>query len=75
MINWVDEVIDDALAAYLQANNNLPRGQTLNTWASVQSTLNQWLTMVNNNGQGLRFSQAMYSAAVQLPQFPGGGGV
>ena len=74
MRNWVDEAIDDAFAAYLQANNNLPDGQTLNTWASVQNTLNLWRTMVNNNGQGLRFDPAMYSATMQLPQPPGGGG-
>ena len=70
MINWVDEAIDDAFAAYLQANNNLPAGQTLNTWASVRNTLNQWRTMVDNNGQGLRFSQALFSAAIQLLQPP-----
>ena len=71
MINWMDEAIDDAFAAYLQANNNLPAGQTLNTWPSVQNTLNQWRAMVNNGGQGLRFAQAMYSAAIQLLQPPG----
>ena len=74
IIDWVDSAIDDAFAAYLQANNRLPGGQTLTTWPAAQATLNQWRTMINNNGQGLRFNPAMYSAAVQLPQPPGGGG-
>ncbi|MCJ1456786.1 hypothetical protein MMC28_007151 [Mycoblastus sanguinarius] len=74
MINWMDDAIDDAFAAYLQANARLPGGQTLNTWPSVRNTLDQWRQMMNNNGQGLRFNQALYSAFIPLPQPPGGGG-
>ena len=75
MIGWVAQAITTAEAAYVAANANLPQGLTLSTWASVQTTLNQWRTMVvMNNGQGLRFSAATYSAAVQLPQPPGGAG-
>ena len=74
MIDWMDDAIDDAFAGYLQANARLPGGQTLNTWPSVRNTLDQWRQMMNNNGQGLRFSQALYSAFILLPQPPGGGG-
>ena len=75
MIGWVTQAITTAEAAYVAANANLPPGQTLRTWPSVQNTLRQWRTMVvNNNGQGLRFSLATYSAAIQLPQPPGGAG-
>ncbi|MCJ1474244.1 hypothetical protein MMC13_002902 [Lambiella insularis] len=74
MINWMDDAIVDAFAAYLQANARLPGGQTLNTWPSVRNTLDQWRQMMNNNGQGLRFNQVLYSASIPLPQPPGGGG-
>ena len=77
MIGWVASALDTVEAAYVAANAspNLPPGQTLSTWASVQATLNQWRTMVvTNNGQGLRFAAATYSAAIQLPQPPGGAG-
>ena len=75
MIGWVTDAIDTAEAAYVAANARLPPGQTLRTWASVQTTLNQWRTMVvTNDGQGLRFAAATYSAAVQLLQPPGGAG-
>ena len=73
MIDWVTRAIVNAEAAYIAANANLPPGQTLRTWPSAQTTLNQWRMMVvTNGGQGLRFAAATYSATVQLPQPPGG---
>lgn len=75
MIGWATQAITTAEAAYMAANANLPGGQTLRTWASVQTTLNRWRTMVvTNGGRGLRSAAATYSAAIQLPQPPSGAG-